>query len=198
MESGASRETRGDWTTRRRRNNTMAWKIFALVAVLVSCSTPAYPCSVARMRSPTELIKDADLIVLVQAEGLSAAPDSNAFGSMAGSQTQVRFRIIETFKGTSRGATIEFNGSWSDQDDRNDRPAPYDFVRPGGRHGNCFALEYRQGAQYLLLLKRSSEKPYTQPDILTPYWAPLAPTNEQVFGASDPWVAWVRKAAAGR
>ncbi len=75
------------------------------------------------------------------------------------------------------------------------RPVPYDFIRPGGRHGNCVALEYRQGAEYLLLLKRSSNQA-ALPDTLTPYWAALAPTNEQVFGPADPWVAWVRKTVA--
>jgi hypothetical protein len=42
----------------------------------------------------------------------------------------------------------------ANRDDRNDRPVPYDFIRPGGRGGNCFALAYRPGAEYLLLLRR--------------------------------------------
>jgi hypothetical protein len=50
--------------------------------------------------------------------------------------------------------------------------------------GNCYALTYRSGAQYLLLIKAG-----------TPYWAPLAPTNEQVQGEDDAWVSWVRNAA---
>jgi len=173
----------------------VAWKTFSWVVVLIFCAVPAYPCSVIRIPSPSELVKNADRIVLVQAEGLATEPGSSApSGPLASSKTQIRFRVIEVLKGATPGATITFNGSLSDHDDRNDRPAPYDFVRPDGRHGNCFALEYRQGAQYLLLLKRSSEDAYAQPDVLTPYWAPLAPTNEQVFGAPDPWLAWVRKA----
>ena len=31
---------------------------------------------------------------------------------------------------------------------------------------------------------------------MTPYWQSLAPTNEQVRGPDDPWVAWVRKELA--
>jgi hypothetical protein len=27
---------------------------------------------------------------------------------------------------------------------------------------------------------------------LTPYWAPMAANNEQIRGADDPWVVWVR------
>ena len=31
-----------------------------------------------------------------------------------------------------------------------------------------------------------------QSDKLTPYWAPLAPASEQLFGCDDRWAAWVR------
>jgi hypothetical protein len=34
------------------------------------------------------------------------------------------------------------------------------------------------------------------PGILTPYWAPLLPTNEQLHGPDDPWLAWVRTRVA--
>jgi hypothetical protein len=89
---------------------------------------------------------------------------------MAGSPTQVRFTILELLKGRLSSSTIEFNGALTDRDDRNDRPVPYDFIRPGGRRGNCFALTYRVGAEYLLLLRRSEHPSYAQPSELTPYW----------------------------
>jgi hypothetical protein len=88
---------------------------------------------------------------------------------------------------------IEFNGVLEDRDDPNDEPVPYTFVRRGGRHGNCFALGYRLGAQYLLLLKRAEHPAYAQRSELTPYWAPLAATNEQVFGQADRWLRWVEQ-----
>jgi hypothetical protein len=89
---------------------------------------------------------------------------------------------------------VEFNGELNQRDDPNDRPAPYGFVRPGGRHGNCFALGYRSGGEYLLLLRRTEHPSSAQPNDLTPYWSPLAPTNEQLFGGtSDPWFAWVAR-----
>jgi hypothetical protein len=47
-------------------------------------------------------------------------------------------------------------------------------------------LGYRRGAEYLLLLTRE------QAGELTPYWSPLAPTNEQVSGPDDPWIQWVK------
>jgi len=94
----------------------------------------------------------------------------------------VRFTVLRVLKGTLSASTIEFNGSLENSDDWNDRNPPYTFVRPGGRHGNCFALGYRTGAEYLLFLKGLT---------LTPYWSPLAPTNEQVSGPSDGWLTWV-------
>jgi hypothetical protein len=67
----------------------------------------------------------------------------------------------------------------------NDSTVPRAFVRPGGQHGNCFALYYREGATYLLILK-------SQHGSLTAYWTPLKPTNEQVKPGADEWVEWVR------
>ena len=49
------------------------------------------------------------------------------------------------------------------------------------------------GAEYLLLLRRGELPAYAQPNQLTPYWTPLMPTNEQLFGgARDAWFVWVR------
>jgi hypothetical protein len=82
---------------------------------------------------------------------------------------------------------ISFSGVLVEQEDLRDGPIPYQMVRPAGQRGNCFATEYRPGAEYLLLLSRSDRAG------LTPYWAPLAPLNEQIRGPDDPWVAWVRE-----
>jgi hypothetical protein len=42
------------------------------------------------------------------------------------------------------------------------------------------------------LLRRGRHPSSAQPDDLTPYWAPLGPTNEQLFGGtSDAWFVWV-------
>ena len=136
--------------------------------------------------------RDAEVVARVRAQGLSSTPGRP--GVMAESPTQVRFEVLDILKGSLPSATIEFNGSLKERDDRNDRPVPYDFIRPGGRGGNCFALEYRPGAEYLLLLRRGKHPSYAQPDDLTPYWTALAPTNEQLFGgASDAWFVWVSR-----
>lgn len=104
----------------------------------------------------------------------------------------MRFAVLDVLKGELAARTIAFNGSLVDRDDRNDGPVPYDFGRPGARGGNCFALTYRSGGEYLLLLRRSEHPSYAQPNDLTPYWTPLGPTNEQLFeGSSDPWFRWV-------
>jgi hypothetical protein len=46
---------------------------------------------------------------------------------------------------------------------------------------------------------RVESEAFAQPNQLTPYWVPLAPTNEQLFDeARDPWFVWVRQALRGR
>jgi hypothetical protein len=158
-----------------------------LVAAMVGLAAPALPCSVvAPLPSAERLVGDAEVIARVRAEGLSSTP-GNAGSSLGGSPTQVKFAILELLKGSLSSSTIELNGWLTDRDDRNDRPVPYDFIRPGGRSGNCVALGYRAGAEYLLLLRREASQ-------LTPYSAPLSPTNEQLFDSvSDPWFVWVSK-----
>ncbi len=143
-------------------------------------------------KSPQELVGGADLIVRVRVEGVVQPPPvalgPHGFGA-------VRFRVLQTLKGTSPADLLIFEGELDAHDDRNDRPVPYDFVRPGGQHGNCYALNYRQGAEYLLLAKNIDVQ--GEPHELSIYWAPLAPTNEQVSGEDDPWVRWVVAAIAG-
>jgi len=169
-----------------------------LVLIMLGVAGPAWPCSVVGpLPSAERLVSDAEVIARVRAEGLSATPGRP--GIMAESATQVRFAILELLKGRLSSSTIEFNGSLTDRDDRNDRAVPYDFIRPGGRGGNCFALAYRAGAEYLLLLRRAEHPSYAQPNDLTPYWAPLSPTNEQLIdGASDAWFVWVSQALRKR
>ena len=164
-----------------------------LFAMVTGLAAPAWPCTVVGpLASADSLVRNAEVIVRVRAEGLSSTP--GVAGTLAESGTQVRFAILELLKGHLPSATLEFNGSLMDHDDRNDRPVPYDFVRPNGRRGNCFALAYRAGAEYLLLLRRGERPSYAQANELTPYWAPLTPTNEQLFGGtSDAWFVWVRQ-----
>jgi hypothetical protein len=70
------------------------------------------------------------------------------------------------------------------RDDYNERPVPYWHVRPSGS-ASCYAYGYKENAEFLLLLNEQDAK-------LTPYWYPLAPTNEQLRSGDDPWLVWVR------
>jgi hypothetical protein len=56
---------------------------------------------------------------------------------------------------------IDLRGALVETDDFNDLQVPYKFVRPDGRSGSCFATSYREGAQYLLMLKK--ETPFAIP-----------------------------------
>ena len=159
-------------------------------------AAPACPCTVVGPTpTPHELVAKAEVIVRARAVRISNHPGEA--GLLAGAKTQVIFTVVDVLKGRLPDATIEFNGGLDDTDDPNDMPVPYTFVRPGGRHGDCFAMSYRAGREYLLLLTRGSHPAYAQPNTLTPYWTPLMPTNEQVSGPDDPWVGWVKRALPG-
>ena len=162
-------------------------KTFMVCAVVLSAAAPAWPCSVVGGRpSAADLVRMATVIVRARADRLADAPGVE--GTLGGSTTQVHFTVVDVLKGRLPGRTIEFNGTLFDRNDPNDRPVPYDFIRPGGRGGNCFALSYKPGGEYLLLLRR--DKYSAQPKELALLGA-LDPTNEQLFGGTnDPWFTW--------
>jgi hypothetical protein len=169
----------------------MVGRVSLVLALVSGIAAPAEPCSViAPLPSPASLVRDAEVVARVRADDLSSQPGRP--GVVAESRTQVRFTVLEVLKGQLPSPELEFNGTLSDQDDPNDGRVPYTSIRPNGRGGNCFATAYRTGAEYLFLLRRGEYAPYVGE--LTPYWAPLGPTNEQLLGkASDPWLVWVRK-----
>jgi hypothetical protein len=103
----------------------------------------------------------------------------------------VVMHVDEDVYGAPLPDSLKIGGGIYDQDDFNDQSVPYTFVRPAGRRGSCYASQYRLGAQYLLLLTRD---PDGQWGIMS---EPLAPVNEQIRGADDPWVQWVRSALHG-
>jgi hypothetical protein len=103
----------------------------------------------------------------------------------------IAVEVIEVLKGSPAVRRLAIPGELVTKDDYNDRDPPYTFVRRGGRSGNCFAYTYKRDAEYLLFLR---EKRNT----LTPYWAALAPVNEQVRSTHDPWIAWVREQRASK
>jgi hypothetical protein len=117
-------------------------------------------------------------------------PSSNTSFAPGSHYGLIALDVVETLKGEAIPTTFAIRGRLVEQDDFNDRPAPYDFVRRGGRSGNCFAYGYREGAEYLLFLRETNH-------VMAPYWAALAPVNEQVRSKDDPWIQWVRRQLAG-
>lgn len=136
--------------------------------------------------SPQAVVSGAEMIVRATAIRYLKAPEGNVRQLNEPSDTEIEFRVEETLKGQNVPSTIILNGYLSERDDFNDRPVPYDFVRPGGRGGSCSAYEYKQGAEFLLFLKRIDGR-------LTIRWYALAPTNEQLHSADDPWIIWVKE-----
>ena len=157
----------------------------AVVAALLLGAAGAEACSAVRFFGPEELVRTADAVARVRVIG--AAPASAELSSWPSGA--VRLEVFEVLSGGLPGSELVLPGRLHDYSSSARRPVPYDGVdcaRAGGC-GGCFAYDYKLGAQYLLLLKQG-----------TPYWAALAPTNEEVSGPSDPWVAWVSQRLAAK
>ena len=178
------RELEGKRTSMSHRKSKALWPILA-VALL----TPgAHACSVSGILSNVDLVKDADAVVRARAVGYAKPPGDPGVWTTGVPDSKVRFQVIETVRGQAV-AEVVLPGYLVATDDFNDKPSPYTFVRPGGRSGSCFANSYRTDAQYLLFLKK------TKAGDLTVNWAALAPVNEQLHSADDPWLVWVREQA---
>ena len=145
---------------------------------------PVVPCTIARPVSATEMVRDAQVIVRAQAVEYSVGP--TGLTTTGTPNSVVRFKVVETLKGSVGAADLTLQGYLGEKDDFNDHAAPYTFVRPGGRAGSCFANTYRRGAEFLLMLKRAG-------DAVTVNWYALGPVNEQLRSADDPWLRWVRE-----
>jgi hypothetical protein len=152
-----------------------------VVAVLTTPGAAVWACSVSRIPDPRELVRTADMIVHAQAVDYADGNDIDERGMRL-----IKFDVVDTLKGPAT-RNLRIRGILSADDDYNDQRLPYTFVRPDGRRGDCFASTYRRGGQFLLMLKRV-------PDGYTPYWAALAPVNEQLRSDDDRWLAWVRQA----
>ena len=130
------------------------------------------------------MVAGAHLIVRATAHGYEVPPYGTQWTS-GEPDSRIRFTIRETVKGPDVGAQIVLPGYLSERDDFNDHAAPYGFVRPNGRSGSCYANTYREGADFLLVMKQ-------QDGHFTVNWYPLGPVNEQLHGPEDPWLLWVR------
>ena len=159
-----------------------------LLSTLVGLSPYALISRACRRIGPISLddiLLKADAVVRASAVEYVKAPVGDIRELNVPNGVSIRFKVNEVVKGQELSQELVINGYLTDFDDFNDRPVPYDFVRPGGRHGNCTAYEYKRGAEFLLFLKKSEGK-------LSPYWDALSPTNEQLRSNTDPWISWVK------
>lgn len=150
---------------------------------------PAF-CSVSReageaaqppsVESTRALVRRAEVVVRARAGEYRRSAEVREFPPY-----EIRFQVLEVLHGSDVPADLWMHAGPVEHDDFNDHAVPYLSVRPDGRMGGCYAYFYRVGGEFLLLLRRDGR------GLLTPYWAG-GPTNEQVRGASDPWVVWVR------
>src|SRR5437588_1408518 len=162
-----------------------------MAALVLICATLSYPDSTEACRRVTPISLDeicikADAIVRATAIKYIKPPVGEIRQLNTPGNVEIQFDIKQVIKGKNVPSTIVINGYLTNFDDFNDRPVPYDFVRPGGRHGNCEAYEYKQGAEFLLFLKITEGK-------LTLYRDALSPVNEQLHSAEDGWILWVQK-----
>lgn len=157
-----------------------------LVAFAQSSLTDVNACSRIGNVSPQGLVKSAELIVRATAIRYERAPEGE-YWTTGEPDSTVEFRIEEVLKGSNVPKKIILNGYLSAEDDFNELPVPYHFVRPGGRGGSCFANAYKKGAQFLLFLGKKKDNSGYTPNIDA-----LAPVNEQLRSTTDPWLLWVK------
>ena len=151
-------------------------KIFLLaagaLAGLVVDVRAVYACT-AMLKPVDEVIRESDTVVRARVVGAG-----------------VTLQVLEVVKGSYDRPFVTVPGQIRGYPSDPARRPPYEQIDCVGRVpgcASCFAQSYKDGAQYLLLLKGG-----------TPYWAPLSPTNEEVCGPDDPWVVWVKRQVAGR
>lgn len=161
----------------------MARRIALVVVAMIASSVQSALACWGPQGHPRSWVSDADVIVRARVWRLTEAPAATS--AVRTLETLVRFGVVEVLKGEVQ-FTVSVTGTLTERSDMNDLRVPYAMVRPGGRAGACNARNYQRDGEYLLLLKKVDGK-------LTPYWAALGATNEQVTGADDPWVTWVRQ-----
>jgi hypothetical protein len=162
--------------------------------LIVLNAIPAFPCSAETM-SPQVMVAQADLILRVTAVSAVLPVLPNSERRLWNSN--VLFSVEEVVKGQYGGPTIRMPGVLTRQDEWNRGMPPYTSARPSALGGACFTHSYREGGQFLLMLKKwagTSELLAGRPlDGYTTAWNPLGAVNEQLRSPDDPWVEWVRQ-----
>ena len=164
------------------------WCFWAFLLAIPFAAIRAHACSVASITSNAELVANADAVVRAKAVQYAIPPADTGLITTGVPNSKVRFQVLETIRG-EKLADVVLPGYLVQTDDYNDQQPPYTFVRPGGRRGSCFANSYREGAQFVLFLKKTKTGEFTV------NWAALAPVNEQLHSEDDPWLLWIREQA---
>jgi hypothetical protein len=166
------------------RRSVFATMLTALLFITSCPASSAWACSRAVPFSFNELFA-ADVIVRATAVRYITEPDPN-LRTTGEPESRIEFKIEEILRGKDLPESVVLHGYLSDRDDFNDVGVPYKFVRRDGRAGSCFANTYKQGAQFLLFMKKEGEN-------FTPNISALGPTNEQLRGPEDAWLRWVKE-----
>ena len=165
----------------------------AVCMVLSLREQPGYRHTAAQIRG---MVSGAEVIVrAIAADSALAEPPQLPQGHILWPSYahRIDFRTTEVLRGPWPDSVFALPGTVVDQDDFNADPVPYRMVRPSGRRGSCYSTEYRIGGEYLLLLRPlRPDSPVRDHFPMTVWWMALGPTNEQIRGADDPWVQWVR------
>jgi hypothetical protein len=149
--------------------------VICFVVILLASVDRAGACFVIE-GNPYSWVRQAD--VIIRARAVNAVEPESLSLLERHYEKVVSFEILEVLKG---GPFFSFSvrGVITEQSDFNDGPVAYNITRRG--NGSCFARSYQLGGEYLFLREEVEGK-------LTPYWASLAATNEQLRGAEDPWL----------
>lgn len=166
------------------RKHNLALTLAALVLITLFPAFRVSACSRSAPFSFDELFAAA-VIVRATAVKYTVEPDPNT-RTTGEPESKIEFKIEEILKGENLPESVLLHGYLSDRDDFNDVEVPYKFVRPDGRAGSCFANTYKEGAQFLLFLKKNGDE-------FTSNISVLGPTNEQLRGPDDAWLRWVKE-----
>ena len=113
-------------------------RALSFVALMGLWADAAGACTVVSgPLSPKLLVARAAVIVVA----IAVRPESQPPWPTRG---LIEFRVESVLRGSERlpglgMPPLLIEGTLTQRDDFNDRPSPYDFVRPAGRSGSCFA-----------------------------------------------------------
>jgi len=152
----------------------------ALTFVLVSAvAAPVRLCSVGELRQSPDYRWRVERVA-TKVDSATQIVRARAVDADSAKRI-VTFEPLEWIRGAPPSPRpIVLPGVAVARSDFNDLPVPYQMVRPAGRRGDCYALEYRLGREYLLLLRDGQARSPIA-------WWPLGPVNEELRGENDPW-----------